>query len=265
VYSPRKPNLHLISIGIPAVDLKYTSKDARDFALALAGDQAPNQAFGQIFVDTLLREANTTKTEILKTLRKLQYRAEDQQIDAKDLLVIFISSHGLSTGAGSFRIAASDYDNPFLEETTLDFEADIISYLERIPCEKLFFIDACHSGAGGASALLDQISGGTVSAWASGRRDVNMVLSCREEEYSYEDERWQNGAFTAAIVQTLGQYSSTANPAAPMTLQALFGVLMQRVPQLVQSKRPKPAGSQHPQMWVRPAFEQTVIFSHSKD
>ena len=206
-----------------------------------------------------------TKTEILKTLRKLQYRAEDQQIDQKDLLVLFISSHGLSTSSGSFRIAASDYDNPFLEETTLDFEADIISYLEALPCDKLFFIDACHSGAGGAAAMLDQISGAPVSAWASRQQEVNMVLSCREEEYSYEDERWQNGAFTAAIVQTLRQFSEAPDNDGTMTLQALFNVLSQRVPQLVQGKRPKPTSSQHPQIWVRPAFEQTVLFSHSKD
>ncbi|MBK9337881.1 MAG: hypothetical protein IPM98_15580 [Lewinellaceae bacterium] len=75
VYAPAKPNLHIVAIGVPADDLKYTAKDARDFATALA--QGPNNAFGKIFLDTLLTDERTTKTEILKTLRRLQYRYAD--------------------------------------------------------------------------------------------------------------------------------------------------------------------------------------------
>lgn len=262
VYAPRKPNLHVISIGVPAVDLKYTTKDARDFARALGKS---NQAFQSIFIDTLFQETTTTKTEILKTLRRLQYRFDDRQIAPHDLIVVFISSHGLSTAQGEFRIAASDYDGPFLQETSLDFEKEIINYLNPINCRKLFFVDACHSGAGEQATFSLQASGTRIAELANTQKSLNLLMSCRANEYSYEDEHWENGAFTETLVQTFEHFAQRktgidSNVDNRLDMNELFKNIQIKVPQLVQTKRPKPQTSQNPMLILANAQESIVLF-----
>jgi hypothetical protein len=254
VFSPAKPNLHIVSIGVPTADLKYTAKDARDFARTLASTQ--NSAFGKIFLDTLLTEERTTKTEILKSLRRLQYRYTDLQILPKDLLVIFVSGHGLGAYDGSFRLAASDYDGPFMQETSLDFEQEIVNYLQSLPCKKLFFVDACHSGTASGTGL---------AGIAARKNGLNMLVSCQPDEFSYEDDVWRNGAFTHALVRGLEAFSSRptaldANGDGRLDAGELFGFIQKEVPALVEKKRPKTTTPQRPNLFLAEPGKAVVIF-----
>ncbi|MEL7119055.1 MAG: caspase family protein [Bacteroidota bacterium] len=258
VYSPRKPNLHLISIGVPAVDLKYTGKDARDFTRAIQGNgKIVNRAFGNIFIDTLTHAVATTKTEILKTLKRLQYRYEDRQIGSNDLILIFISSHGLSTSGGKFRIAASDYDGPFVNETSLDFQEEIINYLKPINCQKLFFIDACHSGSGYADL---EVSGERITEMVYDNRDINLLVSCQADEYSYEDENWENGAFTEALITALNNYQIDDKAVEALDVVGLFEAIQDVVPSLVRNKRPKTKTNQNPILILTDKHERIILF-----
>ncbi len=254
VFTPAKPNLHILSIGVPASDLKYTTKDARDFARTLASGS--NQAFGSIFVDTLLTEERTTKTEILKSLRRLQYRYNDLQIMSKDLLVIFVSGHGIGAYDGSFRLAASDYDGPFMQETSLDFEQEVINYLQSLPCAKLFFVDACHSG---------NTSGSGLAGIATRKSGLNMLVSCKADEFSYEDDAWMNGAFTRALVRGLEGFEQSpkqfdTNHDGALDVQELFGFIQTEVPQLVEKKRPKVKTGQQPTLILADPTKPSIIF-----
>ncbi len=252
-YSPAKPNLHLICIGVPAADLKYTTKDARDFCAAMTG--LPNAAFDKIFVDTLFSEEKTTKTAILKTLRRVQYRYAALQILPKDLLVIFVSGHGMGSYDGSFRLAASDYDAPFLEETSLDFEQDIINYIQTVPCRKLFIIDACHSG---------NAPGSGIAHIAERKNGLNMLLSCQPDEFSYEDDAWQNGAFTHALMKGLQQFGNAKNTLdlnqnRQLDVRELFDFMQKEVPALVDKKRPKTKTGQRPNLFLADGKTPLVI------
>lgn len=258
LYSPSKPNLHIVSIGVSAADLKYTVKDARDFAVAISGPA--NKAFGKIFVDTLLDEALTTKTEILKALKRLQYRYADLQILPGDLLVIFVSGHGLGAYDGSFRLAASDYDAPFMQETSLDFEQDMVNYLQSLPCRKIFFVDACHSGTASGTGL---------AGIAARKNGLNMLVSCQPDEYSYEDDTWKNGAFTRALVngfqnflrqpETLDQNRDQA-----LDMRELFAYIQKEVPALVEKKRPKTRTSQRPNLIVAEREKPVILFEKGR-
>ncbi len=252
VYSPRKPNLHVLAIGVPQADLKYTAKDGRDFVKAITGNS--NHAFQTVFVDTLFTEKNTTKTEILKTMRRLDYRFKDKQIAENDVLVVFISSHGLTQQNGDFRIAAGDYDSPFMQETSLSFEKEIVDYLNKIGCAKLFFLDACHSGESGISSD---------AHFNTDKKNVNMLVSCRADEYSYEDDRWQNGAFTEALVQAFDDFklnkSLDLNNDNALDVQELFRHVERQVPQLVNQKKPKPTTEQHPVLILQESNKPLVL------
>lgn len=253
IFTPRKPNLHILAIGVPQADLKYTAKDGRDFVKTLTNTQ--NKAFQAIFADTLFTETNTTKTEILKTMRRLQYRYTDRQIMPHDVLVVFISSHGLTPRPGEFRIAAGDYDSPFMQETSLDFEKEIVNYLNTIGCAKLFFLDACHSGESGASKE---------SHYTIAPKDINLIVSCQANEYSYEDDKWENGAFTKALIEGFEDFKVNKNVDTnkdnALDLQELFRYVERQVPVLVSKKRPKAITEQHPVLMTN-GSRPLVLFS----
>lgn len=258
VYAPRSPNLHLLSIGVPSADLKFTTHDARNFAASLTKG---NKAFAAIFTDTLFAENTATKTEILKSLRRLQYRFADRQIARQDLLIVFISSHGLNA-EGRFRIAAADYDGPFLQETSLDFEDEVIRYLQTIECRQLFVVDACHSGS---ANLPIRASGTGLAGLAASKSGLNLLASCREEEYSYEDEAWRNGAFTKAIMQAISTFSEKPsevdlNGDGQLDVNELFRFLQKHIPVLVSAKRPKTPTSQTPLLITAPSERPIVLF-----
>ena len=46
-----------------------------------------------------------------------------------------------------FKILTSGYKAGYEEFTSIDFESDIINFLNDINCKKLIFIDACNSGS----------------------------------------------------------------------------------------------------------------------
>jgi uncharacterized caspase-like protein len=243
---------------VPAADLKYTGKDARDFARVLASSQ--NMAFGKIFLDTLLTEEHTTKTEMLKAMRRLQYRYADLQILPKDLLVVFVSGHGLGAYDGGFRLAASDFDGPFMQETSLDFEQEMVNYLHSLPCQKLFFVDACHSGSATGTGL---------AGIATRKSGLNLLVSCQSDEYSYEDDAWQNGAFTRAIVKGVESFvalpsSLDRNADAALDVSELFDFVQKEVPVLVDKKKPKPKTQQRPRLFMPEKGQALVLFELKK-
>lgn len=253
----KKPNLHLLSIGVPSPDLKYTTNDAIDFANAFINQyQAEkNQAFGHIFCDTLVSTWTTSKTEILKSLKRLEYRALDNQIQEEDLVVLFISSHGVSNKKGQFRIAASDYDSPFMRETSLDFSTEIMEYLASLPGKKTVFIDACHSGS--VSSLdnnelaVETLEAEILKTSALKYQNIHFVLSCQPTEYSYEDDEWKNGAFTEGILEAFATFyegSATVdlNQDNKLTIKELFSFIKTTVPNLVGDKKPKTRTGQIP-------------------
>lgn len=247
IYSPARSNLHLLSIGVPFVDLQYTAKDAGDFSRALLSLPGIRQTFGHVFIDTLLSVGRTTKTEMLKSLRRLQYRSDDLQISPKDLVIVFVSSHGFNDEDGNFRIAASDYDSPFQIETSLDFEKEMLRYLATLPCRKLILMDACHSG----SAFGMAADGNSITRIASSQRNVSLLLSCRADEFSYEDEKWGNGAFTKSLIGALADFSNSKGPAdlngdRALDVTELFKYLEREIPRLIDEKRPRPRTGQHP-------------------
>jgi Caspase domain len=255
LYTPSKPNLHIIAIGVPGSDLKYTARDAAGFARALG---TGNTAFQNVFIDTLVTETQTTKTEVLKAFRRLQYRHSDLQIRPQDLLVVFVSSHGFSAEDGGFRIATADFDGPFMRETSLDFEKEILQYLQPIQCRKLMFVDACHSGA----AFTRQSTGEQIATIAAGQKGINLLLSCRSNEYSYEDEAWGHGAFTKALLTAFKDFRQQSGGARYLDVNALFSKIEKEIPQLVAQKKPKTQTGQHPGMILTSGGGTTVLLGN---
>jgi hypothetical protein len=204
IYEPSKPNLHLLIIGVPYADLKYTTKDARDFAQTMQ-TQSANGFFNEVKIDTLLTKEQTTTGEINGHFEELYTRFLEGNIKAKDYLVVFMSGHGIKReNNGKFGLKASDYNSARKGSTTVDYNRLLEDYLNKINCKKVFFIDACHSGASleDKEGNDDNTARLLVEANATAAGAATFT-SCKTNQTSRENSEWQNGAFTEALLEAL--------------------------------------------------------------
>ncbi|HMX39108.1 MAG TPA: caspase family protein [Saprospiraceae bacterium] len=286
-FTPEKPNLHLVVVGVPQTDLSYTVKDARDFAAAMIGQRGVG-FFNEVFVDTLMSRERTKAAEISKTLGRLKKAYADKLIKRNDYVVVFMSSHGMVRKSDSaFGLMASDYEEAIEEETTVSYQAMVENYLNHILCKKVIFIDACHSGA-------SDISSAPVAGEKDGSDKLKLLeeriryanditngavsfFSCKGTQSSYEDVSWQNGAFTKALLEAFAD-KACSTPAGMLradvgepgmgneskaddhflSLGELEAFLQKRVPQLVRQK--SPMLQQNPQFRIHPPMTRDLTF-----
>jgi hypothetical protein len=253
-----KPNLHVIAIGIEHDDLKFTTQDAKDFAASFTGQDG--KLFDKVYMTTLVSGARTrsgifqTEGEVVKkTLRDLKDNY-NYTIYEGDLLLLFVSSHGKTVNQ-DFKIIPTDFGVEG-EKSLIDYRKDVVEQLGALPCRKLVFIDACHSGSYETStADTGEAPSATTAKTLLGiGGDANTLASCRSDESSWEDAQWNNGAFTEAILGAFkneryqdanGEFSPT-NGDGVLTVGELFDYLQRRVPQMLLDAGKK--GTQHPYM-----------------
>ncbi|MEZ4824927.1 MAG: caspase family protein [Bacteroidia bacterium] len=234
-----KPNLYIVAIG-PKTDLKYTVNDARDFASLFAnqGGTGGNRLYAKVEVISLLAE-KATAGEIRGVLEEFRAKYVTQNLKYNDVLAIFISSHGFLSN-GNFRIKGDDYKPTRQESTSVSYQDDIIDKLKEIPCKKLIFLDACHSGGATASGeKSDAVSSFEINLAIQKlnktREGFITIASSQAEQYSYEDDMWKNGAFTEAIVKALGSSLADTDKNKIITTTELYDYISKEVPRIVKT------------------------------
>ncbi|MEN0049640.1 MAG: caspase family protein [Bacteroidota bacterium] len=241
-FSPYRPNLHLLSIGTET-NLSYTTKDAQDFADCF-DHQAQNQGgrlFQQVYADLLMGK-DASAVAIKSKIEQLEARYKTGNISERDLIIFYISSHGFLDEKRQLRIQADDYTPSAPRATSVSYERDIVEVLEAIPCKKLIFIDACYSGDTKSNNIdidyqLEQLN--------QPLKGFTTIVSSKGDEASYEDEKWENGAFTEAIIEGLFQRRANQDENAYITINELWNYLEMRVPSLVETVKQR---AQHPSL-----------------
>lgn len=242
-FSPLRPNIHLLAVGTQT-NLDYTMNDAKDFAdlFQNQSEQAGGQLFNTIDIHTITGAA-ASATAIKSAIERLETKFKNGRIGKKDLLLIYLSSHGFLDNRRQLRIQGDDYDPGAWRTTSVSYERDIIEILDGIPCKKLIFIDACHSGGGEKGADVDVKY--QIEQLNNTLQGVTTMVSSSGGEISYEDEKWQNGAFTEAIIEGLLQYRADKDHNYVITINELWQYIRVRVPFLVRTNKNK---TQHPQL-----------------
>ncbi|WP_170110683.1 caspase family protein [Flavilitoribacter nigricans] len=259
-YEPRQPNLHVLAIGPSHQDLKFTAKDAADFANAFEGQAGPDKLFGQVIIRKLVTTEETEADRIREAIADLVYQhrnpAAAQRILSNDVLMVFVSSHG-KNGQGGFLLLPSNYDPRYERTRTINFQQDVVQELEKINCKKVVMIDACHSGAADSKSLTDVARADALTKLAAMHPGMSTLTSCRSNELSYEDPRWENGAFTEAILEGFankacmdenGAFQADIDNNSILTLGELYDFLRRRVPNLIKTQKPNATTNQTPFM-----------------
>lgn len=262
-YSPELPNLHILAIGISHDDLRFTTKDAEDFAKAFEGQEG--KIFNKVFIKKMTNKSLTSDVGIKKAFVDLMrsYRGiEEGSITDRDLVVVFMSSHGKNDKQmRRFKILPSNYDAEYESAGIgiVDFQEDIVRKLNQMQCKKLMFIDACHSGGAYASAKdkVDKTRSSALNTLLTSAPGLTTMTSCNRSELSYEDEKWQNGAFTESILEAFANKSVTDSKGGfkadqdgnkIITIKELYSYLKRRVPGLVRKFKPDAPTTQIPFM-----------------
>lgn len=280
-YIPRgNPNLYVLSIGVPHDDLKYTVQDAKDIAnefQKLKDDRG--RGFKKVEVWPVYKEDHTTFTNLRKAFVDLRR----QNIKDNDLVVLFISSHGKVTGDnGDYILIPSDFDPEYERQTSIDFQRDIIEQLEQVKGKVLVFIDACHSGnAIGSKDFSDAAASKFMNDLIEKSSGMEIIASCSDREFSYEDEKWKNGAFTEAILEAFqdktvevdGQLvhadifdeinERKSGRDGIITIEELRSFIQKRVPNLVKSVKRQKQNPSHKSTHLLP--KSTPVFMVNQD
>jgi hypothetical protein len=255
-YQPRSRNLHVIAIGPSHPDLKYTSQDAKDFAAAFQKQQG--KLFNQVFIKELTTPQMTTQQEIIKAMVDLENKFRNDEILPNDVVIVFISSHGIIGTGDRYKIIPSGFDPVYGDRFTIDYKDDILASLENVKCKKMVFIDACHSGAASAKgSFKDQRRSEMIFRLNAQSPGLSSIASCQSSEMSYEDESWGNGAFTEAILEafqneTVQDSDGTTYKASSdddfLTLGELYRFVRRRVNGLVSTYKPNAPTAQTPDL-----------------
>jgi hypothetical protein len=191
------------------LDLKYTSKDAQDFAALLQDPKVGR--FKPANVHTLTEKVTTRRLK-----EELNWLARVAQED--DLVVIFLASHGT---ARSMDTADVNYvvttdtelqpqDSLFATAMPMVDLSDIVR--TRIKARRtVILLDTCHSGAATVAAkeralgLSDSApSKGAIERMNQGTGRA-ILASSSEDQVSYEGPPYQNGYFTYFLMAALRQ------------------------------------------------------------
>jgi hypothetical protein len=228
-YSPFKPTLYVLSVGTNPVDLKYTQTDAKDFA-ALYQEQGIGEKtlFEKVIVKKLIGAQATAKA-IESALEDFYIKSATENMHKRDIMMVYISTHGMIY-KDQLYLQGDDYTMGKRISAAVRYE-DILNLLSEMPCKKLVFLDACHSGAA-AKADINRILF-EVKKLNNTAAGFTTIVSSSKDETSYEHSAWQNGAFTEILIKGLKNGYADSNGDDIITTNELFAYLEKNVPKIV--------------------------------
>ncbi|HPG74058.1 MAG TPA: caspase family protein, partial [Bacteroidales bacterium] len=137
----RKPDLYLVSIAVAEYsnakyNLRYTVNDGKGFVNLF---NKRKNSYNSMYVDSFFNNSCTRENVLMAKERLMKSHVDDY-------VIIHIAGHGLLDDNLDFYFATSDIDFKNPAERGLNYE-ELEGLLDGIPARnKLFLMDACHSG-----------------------------------------------------------------------------------------------------------------------
>jgi len=232
-----KPNLYMLSVGITKfedenVNLMYANSDADSVSARFK--LMEGKIFREVHVKKLLDEEAT----LLNI--KLGISWLEKQATQKDIILVFISSHGALDNKGNLYILPTDFNPYHLFATALNIH-DLTEGMNGTPCKKLILLDACHSGQSGFDLMDLAYAKSTdfndiIKEIVAAEAGVSVMTSSSGKEFSYEKPEWGHGAFTKAILEGLdGEADYNKNDVINLMELNLF--VTERVKEMTEGKQ----------------------------
>jgi WD40 repeat protein len=201
--SATKPKLFALLVGISDYEkshlkLNWAAQDASDVDAALLAQRGRRYSDVETLV---LTDEKATLQGILEGLEWLE-----EKTTAEDTAVIFLAGHGITTKKLRFYFlpVGGDPDRPL--STAIGGEV-LIRFVNDVLGKVVMFIDACHS-ARGLEGPVDTQGAVDLSAvtneLASVENGAVMYAASTGRQLAVENDEWENGAFTEALLEGYG-------------------------------------------------------------
>jgi WD40 repeat protein len=193
-----KPKLFAVVVGVSVyrdsrLNLHYAAKDAHDFAEALKLQK------GGLYRDVelkVLTDADATTGEVKRALSWLE-----ASVTARDVGLVFLAGHGVTDARQRYYYLDYDSDPNHPEDTAVE-DVVLKERTRSIAGKVLMFLDTCHAGQAMANRGATYINK-LVEELSNSDNGVVTFASSTGRQLSLEDDDWQNGAFTKALIEGL--------------------------------------------------------------
>ncbi len=212
--------------------LRSPARDAADMALVLADPGIGGFAVSQV--------SDRTDYEIKQAVVTF---LDDRSVD--DLVVVYLSCHGVRDAYGRLYFAATNTQKSKLKATAVE-SAWLLDVLDECRArQQVLILDCCFSGAFARTKSLAEI--GLERRFATSGRGRVVLTASRAEEYSYEGKPLAPGAvaasmFTAGLVDGLSSGAADRDRDGLITVEEAFRHAVEHVH--------IHGGTQSPQHWV---------------
>jgi len=193
------PRLFLLAIGVSNYEraqyrLRLAAKDARDFAAIVSAQK------GKIYGEIVTRVLVDSEASQSNVRAQLKWLADSGR--SGDVTMLFIAGHGVTSEDGRYYFIPYDGKDEDLPGSAVP-EEDITNALRLAPGRTLFFVDTCYAGS--MIGLFDRArdTARFTNELASPENGVVVFASSAPRQASLEIDKWQNGAFTWALVHGL--------------------------------------------------------------
>lgn len=237
------PKLFVVAIGVGDYNdpklpkLRFTCKDAKDFSKAITSKKGLPYEDVQV---KILCDNEATRADIFEAMEWLK-----QESSPNDVCIFFFAGHGMRDEKDRF------YFMPYGCNTNKLYEcfsaSDFRNEAEDIHGKLIAFVDACYSGAlfeGGRSAATTHF----IEQLKRSKNGMLLYASSSSDTKSHEDESWENGAFTKALVEALNGAAKEEH-AEGLSTQELEHFLYKQVRKLTDFKQTpifiNPSGIEH--------------------
>lgn len=191
------PDLYVLSVGVNeyrATDvfpsLRFAAKDSQDVARTLVAQQG--RRYRRVY-SRVLNDREATLPRLRDELAWLKQTPQEG-----DVAMLFLAGHGVGQGTGTsqrYYFVPSDADPNNLAGTALSDETLYRMLSQFRAATVVLFIDSCRAGSTPAQRrLMDELQTGG---------GVVVYSATKANRPSLERARWQNGAFTHALVEGL--------------------------------------------------------------
>jgi len=234
-----KPKLYALVVGVsdyvePDLKLAYAAKDAGDFGKVLQA-QAGGM-YGTVTVK-LLTDTKVTRDSIVEGLAWLE-----QQVTSRDIGIVFLAGHGVNDEKLNYWYLPYDASLANLRTRGV-VQDDIRRTLRNLAGKAILFLDTCHAGqvmkVATRSADTDQTA--MINDFIKAENGVIVFASSQGKEVSVELKDVQNGAFTKALIEGIGDGKANLLNKGNITPSQLDAFVVERVKELTH-------GTQHPVM-----------------
>ena len=230
-----KPDLYLLSVGISEFknskyNLSYADDDAKAISEVFLSQE--NGMYNRVKNVNLLNERGD-KSDILEGFQWLS-----NEVKAKDLVIIFIASHGLNFN-NQFYILPYGGEPNEIEKTLLGWN-NFVDVLSALPGKVVLFLDACHSGQLGTNINKVGVKSENTDAsreLSSVENGVVVMSGSTGDESSLENDDWKHGAFTLALLEGLQQGKADLKKDGVIYLRELDFYVSERVGELTNNNQ----------------------------